>query len=332
VITIATDAGAVPPGHGSLIIDAAVLPPEDRVEAIRHAIWQLVVRVEIEQPPPSSVAARCRLQQWGALTQCSVRANAQTIRRTPKLARDDLEPSLFLGLQVSGTSMVVQDGREAVLRPGDLALYDTTRPYTLVNDGGIDQHFFRIPRAALALPARAIDAVTATTLSRDHPVADVASAYFSRLALQPDLSPQLRAAISLPSIELVRALVASRSGSARLLRETLSSTLVDRALEHARTHLADADLTPARIAAAQHVSVRHLYAAMAEAGVSLAGWIRTQRLEACRTELARPASRSLTVAAVAARWGFVDPTHFSRAFRSEFGLSPREWRQLHAPR
>ncbi|SDS53364.1 AraC-type DNA-binding protein [Friedmanniella luteola] len=313
----------------TLLIDSAVLPPEDRVEAIRHAIWELVVRVEIEQPPPPTVAARCRLRQWGAITQCSVQANAHTIRRTPRLARDEMEPSLFLGLQVTGTSMVVQDGREAVLRPGDLAFYDTTRPYTLLNDGGIDQHYFRIPRSALALPARAVDAATATTLSASHPLVDVASAYFARLALQPDIVPEARAAVSVPSVELVRALIATRSGSARLVRETLSTTLVDRALEYARLHLTEPNLTPARIAAAQHVSVRHLYAAMAAAEISLAGWIRTQRLEACRLELTHPASRLLTVAAVAARWGFVDPTHFSRAFRAEFGVSPREWRRLH---
>ncbi len=56
---------------------------------------------------------------------------------------------MFVGLQVTGSSMVVQDGREAVLRPGDMAPYDTTRPYTLVNENGIHQHFFRIAHSEL---------------------------------------------------------------------------------------------------------------------------------------------------------------------------------------
>ncbi|MCY0943062.1 hypothetical protein O1W17_20680 [Streptomyces sp. H34-S5] len=47
-----------------------------------------------------------------------------------------MPPSVFVGLQVTGSSMVVQDGREAVLQPGDLAPYDTTRPYILVNENG----------------------------------------------------------------------------------------------------------------------------------------------------------------------------------------------------
>ncbi len=34
------------------------------------------------------------------------------------------------------------------------------------------------------------------------------------------------------------------------------------------------------------------------------------------------------VAAVAQRWGFVSPAHFSRAFRAFYGMSPREWQNL----
>ena len=34
------------------------------------------------------------------------------------------------------------------------------------------------------------------------------------------------------------------------------------------------------------------------------------------------------MSAVAQRWGFVNPAHFSRAFRAAYGVSPREWRNL----
>ncbi|MEU5867095.1 hypothetical protein ABZ815_38385 [Nonomuraea sp. NPDC047529] len=49
---------------------------------------------------------------------CSVRSNATAVHRTRPLVRDDLEPSVFVSLQLSGTSMVIQGGREAVLNPG----------------------------------------------------------------------------------------------------------------------------------------------------------------------------------------------------------------------
>jgi AraC-like DNA-binding protein len=53
-------------------------------------------------------------------------------------------------------------------------------------------------------------------------------------------------------------------------------------------------------------------------------------LEECRRDLAKPTARSATVAAIAAiarRWGFPDPTHFSRAFKDAYGVSPRQWRE-----
>jgi AraC-like DNA-binding protein len=96
-------------------------------------------------------------------------------------------------------------------------------------------------------------------------------------------------------------------------------------LEYARKRLNDPELCAEQIAAAHYVSVRHLYRVLAEGGISLADWIRTRRLEACRQELARSPSAS-GIAAVARKHGFSDMSSFSRGFRAEYGLSPREWR------
>lgn len=84
---------------------------------------------------------------------------------------------MFLGLQVTGSSLVVQHGREAVLRPGEFAVYDTSSPYTLVHRDGIDQHFFRIPRSALVMSPAALRGVTAVTVGAGNPVAGLAAGY-----------------------------------------------------------------------------------------------------------------------------------------------------------
>ena len=34
----------------------------------------------------------------------------------------------------------------------------------------------------------------------------------------------------------------------------------------------------------------------------------------------------LSMAAIGARWGLLDPASFSRAFRAAYGVSPREYR------
>ncbi|QIQ01010.1 helix-turn-helix domain-containing protein [Streptomyces liangshanensis] len=311
-----------------VILDVRQVAPAERAEAIREAIWNRVVRVEIEhQPEPDRIAVSGLISDVGRLNVCSVAADATTVRRTPRLARDDRPPSVFLGLQRSGTSMVVQGGREAVLRPGDFALYDTTVPYTLIQPQGIHQHFFRMAQSDLALPPDTLGRLTALRFGAEHPMADLAATYLRRLAEAPHV-PDLSVAdaVGTASIELIRAALTSRLPDPRPARESLEATLGVRIMEYVGAHLADHDLTAATIARRHNVSVRHLYAILARSGVHLGDWIRTHRLEHCRRELARPGAAAVTIASVARRWGFRDASHFGRVFKEAYGMSPREWR------
>jgi len=246
------------------------------------------------------------------------------VERTPALARDALEPSIFIN--VTGSTMVVQGDREAVLQPGGLVIYDSTAPYTLLNDTGMTGEFFRIPHSALALPHKMIRKACAVSLSPGHPLTLLTSDYLRRLAADPALFTAPNAdLVGPPSIELVRAVIATHLNADELAANPLATTLQLRILEYARNHLNDPDLCAEQIAAAHHISERYLYTVLAESGISLADWIRTHRLEACRQVVARTTTTT-TIAAIARRHGFRDMSSFSRAFRAEYGLSPREWR------
>ena len=92
-----------------------------------------------------------------------------------------------------------------------------------------------------------------------------------------------------------------------------------------RANLADPRLSPARIADALHVSRRTLYAALSPDDDGVAAEIRGQRLERARAILLDP-SQKRSVAEVAATVGLPNPAHFSRIFRSRYGLSPSDLR------
>ncbi|MEV0489651.1 helix-turn-helix domain-containing protein [Streptomyces atratus] len=312
------------------ILDTASIPPRDRAEKLLQAIRESVVRIDVDHHvPPRSLSAKIRLAAVGSIGVCSVRSTGLTVRRTPQLAREDTEPAVFLGLQLARTSLVIQHGRQALLKPGDFALYDTTAPYTLACDAGVDHHFLRFPRAALALPERALREITAVTLGAGNPLAQLASAYFSRLATSDELPGSHHAdTVVAPSVDLIRAAVTAQLGKPGLAQDSLEETLTLRIKEYVRAHLRDRDLSAQQIAAAHHISVRRLYTVLARSGISLGEWIRTQRLEGCRRELAAPAARDRTVASIGHSWGFVDATHFSKVFKQEFGVSPRGWRDL----
>jgi AraC-like DNA-binding protein len=313
----------------SLILDTRQIPVADRGDAVREVIARTVVPVNIDFPAAGGPAVFGAITDIGQIKVCSVRSNAIKVERTPRLAHDEHPPSIFLGVQISGSSLIVQGDREAVLRPGDLAFSDSTTPYSLLDSDGIRQHFFCIPMAALALPYDAIRQLAAVTLSPGHPVADLAATYFRRLASRPDIfkEPGL-AAVGRPSIELVRALLTTHLDASALVKESAEETLLLRILEYAQAHLAEPGLNATQIAVAHHISVRHLYNVLARGGISLGDWIRSHRLAECRDELSRPQSRFETISSVAHRRGFTDPSSFSRLFRAAYGLSPHEWREM----
>jgi hypothetical protein len=289
----------------SPVLDTAFIPPQDREEALRHAVWEAMVAVDIDhRPSAEDICARIGLGAVGPLRICSARATGATIRRTERLARKDEEPAVFLGLQMTGTSLVVQSGRQCLLRPGDFAVYESIAPYTLLFDEGVDQHFFRFPRAVLALPERLLRDITAVPLGSDNPIARLAFTYFSHLAVSDEMHQGVHAdAVVEPSIELLRAVLTSQHGNSSLAREPLEATLSLRITHYIRAHLADPDLPVARIAAAHGISVRHLYAVLSRSGISLGDWIRNVQtgIRNLASGLARPEPLPLLRVMVSAR-------------------------------
>jgi AraC-like DNA-binding protein len=312
----------------TLVLDTREFTAEDRADVVRETIASTVVHVDIDFPRAGGPAAvHGAITDLGPVRVCSVDSNATRVERTARLARDGTEPRIFLALQRAGTSLIVQNGRQALLRPGELAFSDSTSPYSLLDEGGIRQHFFSIPVSALGVPQDWVTRLAAVTLSPHDPVADLTANYFGRIAGRPDIfdGPQADA-VGQPTVELVRALMATHLDASDVARDPLNATLQLRILEYVRARLGEPGLNAAQIASAHNISVRHLYKVLAGGGISLGAWIRERRLEACRRELSRPAARFTPIAALARRWGFTDPSSFGRSFRAAYGMSPREWR------
>jgi AraC-like DNA-binding protein len=310
--------------------DIAALPPQDRAGAIENLLAvsktaRMDIRHEVaaERITCSGAAA-----EVGGLVVLSAKSSPLVISRTARLTRDGFEPSLVLGMPRSRSSVVTQDGRESVVRLGDMTVLETTRPYTSVNPSGVDHHYFYVSRSRLALPDHVVRRVTATRLAGEDPFTRLVWTFFRALADDgtPLASVPGAEMLDHPGVELLRALICRQAGRADLGRESAANTLTLRVMNYVHAHLGDPDLSAAGIAQVHHVSVRHLYAVLAQAGITLGPWIRSRRLEACRQDLAGPEARRLTIAAIARRWGFFDATHFGRAFKSAYGMSPREWR------
>lgn len=314
----------------SVLLNAEDLPVPDREAAIHAAICEGVLPVDIRwDRPAKQIDLRCRLATAGPLNYNTARSSDNALWRTARQARSDHPPAVFVAVQSAGSSRVSQNDRRTVLEPGDVTVYDTTRPYSITNHGLTELHYFQLPRAALALPPAALEPVLGARIGPDNnPLAAVVTPFLACVGRGELLERPRAAELVVPSlIDLVRALVAAHAGDENLAREPLHRSLTLRVQRYVADHLGERDLNAESIAAAHHVSVRQLYKVLSSGGIRLADTIRRQRLEACRRELRDDRRRHVAIATISARWGFADPSHFSRVFRAEYGMSPHEWRK-----
>ncbi|WP_256117847.1 helix-turn-helix domain-containing protein [Streptomyces sp. MnatMP-M27] len=129
-------------------------------------------------------------------------------------------------------------------------------------------------------------------------------------------------------VDLAATLLAVRLGVQDTLpTETRNAVLLARIKAFIDHHLGDPELCPSAIAAHHHISVRTLHLLFQSEPETVSAWIRRRRLEHCHADLTDPRLRRRSISAIAARWGFLRPADFSRAFRAAYGVAPRELRQ-----
>ncbi|GAA4431140.1 helix-turn-helix domain-containing protein [Georgenia halophila] len=256
-----------------------------------------------------------------------ITAGPHTVRRTPALISEEDPRHYKLSLQLEGCATVTQDGREAVLEPGDIAIYDTSRPYTLQFPDDIRCLVMAFPQDGFEVPPQLIRRITAVRLAGDHGIGPVISPFMKHLAENLDrLAGVAGARILRSSFDLLTALVYTQ------LSEDDVGGVYGRGAEihtiklYIDEHLHDPGLSATRIARAHFISVRYMQYMFQEEGQTVSGYIRARRLEHCQLDLSDPAQASLSVLQIAQRWGFPDASHFSKVFKAEFGMAPRHFR------
>jgi AraC-like DNA-binding protein len=126
---------------------------------------------------------------------------------------------------------------------------------------------------------------------------------------------------------LVANLAAEDSPAALGGAEAARAAHLHRVRQTIETLLADPGLSLEQAAAADGVSPRTLQKLFASADQNFSGYLRLRRLERCRQDLSSPVCASLSISEISFRWGFNGSAHFSRAFRAQYGVSPREYRR-----
>ena len=229
---------------------------------------------------------------------------------------------LLVQLYESGNTTLEIDGSEVHVRANDVVVIDLSRPLRS-HASAMRATNLVIPRTVLDLDANALDNVHGAVLSGDSALGRFAGDHLRGLiAAAPDLPPHaseklVEASAAILSAGLSRGLLRDREGRTA---QTASLLMLRRFVEN---NLADPDLGPALLMRRFGLSRSALYRMFAPLdGVS--EYVRNRRLDRANLLLNATTGARGGVGSLARQLGFSSEDAFSRAFRSRFGLSPRD--------
>ncbi|WP_062317113.1 AraC family transcriptional regulator [Demequina maris] len=254
-----------------------------------------------------------------------VATDGHTVDRSERLAARAEGDALHLSLQVASRGTVRQGRRMVSVRPGTASMYATDAPYYLdYSEPGQRQLIVQVSRAALAAPRTALSeglnhlTVPASAATRVfftyaldvHRQAELGGG--AEASAAAEVTKDLAATMIRASAEGARVLPRTRGGLLRAIEDFVGVNLP-------RVHVDD-------IAAEFFISRRTVYHVFEEVGTTPSDYLRRHRLELAAARLTDPEHAHLSIGEIAASAGFDDATTFTRAFRRQHGMTPREWR------
>ncbi|MBD1547922.1 helix-turn-helix domain-containing protein [Roseibium aggregatum] len=301
---------------------------KDRLSYWVDLVCDTFVQLDCDAPDNgASFRGEIACGRLATLTLSQVTATPQWVRRTPaKIARTS-EDYFLVSLQATGRGVVIQDGRTAELKPGDFALYDSTRPYELVFDGEFRQYVLQLPGTVLRSRMQDTEALTARTVDGRCGAGHLVNSMINSLVRDMEsLEPASLTAVAESMENILVAGLSTLGGTPAPQLSGLTAFHRDQIKAHVATHLRDPNLSVGTIARALKISPSTIHRAFSSEAVSLNSWIWGQRLDAAKRDLCDPALARRSVSEIAFSWGFNDAAHFSRAFRARFGCTPRDLR------
>jgi AraC family transcriptional activator of tynA and feaB len=234
---------------------------------------------------------------------------------------------LLISLHKKGPAVVSQGGRESRVEPGDVFVIDPSRPF-YIETGEIETHSVYVKDATLRSLAPELEMATARAIRCDSGAAALFRSTLDEVfALAPSLTEDVADDISEALIHLFAPVIRSSVRSDERCPSRLSSMHRQRIIRFAKENLGDSSLDGNAIAKAVNLSPRHVYQIFDDEDKPLMRWVWSERLARCRRDLEQPSLKSRSIGEIAFQWGFSNVSHFSRAFKAEFGVTPRDYRR-----
>jgi AraC-like DNA-binding protein len=307
------------------------VPEPDRAGAWEQLLGDTHGEFGLRFPATAGYRARVRRQWIDDLALVDCECDPCSGVRGRSRVRKTTADHIAVLVSRCGRETVQQCGEPQELRVGDALIWDSEHPARFTVWEPTSKRTLLIPRAVLDEMTGRSWAAAGVVLDGAAPATRLLTGYLDLLAA------------TLPTLGLL-AVTAARNATLELfVGAARPATLAQvgpapgpalRAIMEAwiDRNLGSQEITPAAIAAAHGVSVRTVHRvfaagdpAVGDPGVarSVGAVVRLRRLARARDDLA---VRAEPISVIARRWGFTDSSHFSRAFRAHFGMTPSDYR------
>jgi len=310
----------------AVALDTQAVRDNERVDYWREMVLRLFADVQIAAPAEPNFHGSMHSNLTDVMRLTHVAAAPQSVQRLHRDARESYEDCYFAVLMLSGKQRMQQDNRQVEIQAGDFAIYDGARPHRLDFDQEWSELVLSIPRPTLNRLVPGMNNLTSRKLGSDSSSGEVLRNFLQSVATNlPRLSEKELASLSFHALNMIGSTLTldhpldESSMGAREVALLRAKMLID-------ANLGDPCLDTNRIARRLGLSARYLNRLFNSEQTSLMRYVWNLRLDRCRDELVRLEPGQHRVLDIALRWGFSDMSHFSRAFKLRFGISPRDCR------
>lgn len=290
----------------------------------REFICREYAQIDVTSRITSNFKSETTIYPWHPLQLSQVISNSVSIRRLSAEPHMPSQDAYFAVLLLSGEYLLEQDGREVFLQPGDMALYDATRPHRVHCPKEFRKLIVSIPRSVMRERIAAIEHCTARRITGTSGIGAVTSNFLrNTLGEAGTFTCHEHEVLGEQALDLLTLASVSVRPSNYCLSRSRSISL-HKARQFIDAHLQQPDLDTVMIAAGTGLSPRYLRKLFEEEGTTLMRYLLHARLERCRRDIMMRDKTGLTLTEIAFRWGFNDLSHFSRSFRARYDIAPSE--------